>query len=310
MRRFILSVIFLAALMSCSKEIIHVQSNDNLIKTKIALKGDYVNISTSPLTKAYGQTYYAFEIDSLHITRYDGRITTIDTTYVPYAEGIFESIENLCVHLEKNRSYRIKCTIVRDREDELLVEDGYVSAPFTNSYINSCKKVKINNLFIYGSNETLDLLDTGVRHIQTSNGLIYNARMDAYFGETTTDLIQNNSEISIDLVRYNYGIHYIINPPTEGVLSVFSKGVTELDYELNSSSSTIDASYVYVGCGTRLIEIKWTRNDGSVVDLSQEIDFKRNTMTTLKIDVNGRVGGTDLDFNYDTEMENKQIDIN
>ena len=32
-------------------------------------------------------------------------------------------------------------------------------------------------------------------------------------------------------------------------------------------------------------------------------------MTTLKIDVNGRVGGTDLDFNYDTEMENKQIDI-
>ena len=311
---------FFIALFSCNK-IEPFSTKESFCGSKIVFKGDYVDVTTTPLTKSGGKTYYAFEIDSLQVRNWHWDYDYVDSSYVHYAGGIFEGdIKNLSIVLEKNRKYRIRCSIIEEREDKVYNENGYVFHPFVES---RGQKVKVNNTFIYGGEKEV-YLDSSCDAIYTENN-DYNlaARVNRYYGEIFTDLITEDSDIILDMQRYNYGLHFIINPPKEGVLKVSQTwGQPYIEYELNSESSSINEQFIYAmptrsypkvnTRKTHEFEILWTKADGEIVDLSLgKREFYNKTMTTIKVDINDRIGSSDIELNYDSEMQhNDDIVVN
>lgn len=314
MKQFYILIILLSFFTSCS--ISEIELNENHFCTsKINLAGDYVDIASCPLTKGGEKKYYAFEVDSLLIdvsySKY--RDPLYDTTYIHYAGGIFEDIKNVNITLEKGHQYRIRCSIIEEREDHLFVENNYVYAPFVDS---SGDKVEINNFFIYGGEKDVFAYST-VGYINTEEKEFnFAAKVNRYYGEVIADVSEGIADITINMKRRNFGLHFIINPPKEGILKVSNTySDPEFTYELNSASSSIDVEYVYAlglinDSNIIKLDILWTRADNSIVDLSVgKVKLYNKTMTTLKVDVNDRIGSTDLDINYDSEMDNEEITI-
>ena len=124
------------------------------------------------------------------------------------------------------------------------------------------------------------------------------------------------SPISLEMERRNFGLHFLLTPPKEGVLKVYNTyGNPEYEYILDSNTSSIDEEYIYALDLKNDFEISkpqiiWTRADGEVVDLSlRTTKFYNKTMTTIKVDVNDRVGNSDIEINYDSEMSQDEIII-
>lgn len=304
MKKSVILFMLFSFFISCEKCEIYSVDGDS-INIPISLKGDYVDISTTPLTKGeILNKYYAFEIDSLNITvkKYPYGFVEYDTTYVHYAGGIFTDIKNVGVFLKPGHKYRIRCSIIEDREDKLLVEDGYAFRPFVEH-----GRVKINNAFVYGGEK---MVVCNVNEIYI-DGMENNSapKVNRYYGEVLVDEVNVCSAISINMERKNFGLHFLLTPPKEGVLKVFhTYGSPEFEYILDSESASVDEEYVYaldiVNIHKTLdIKIEWTKADGEIVDLSPGMTrFYNKTMTTIKVDVNDRVGNSDIEIKLDSDM--------
>lgn len=312
---------------SCTKEFMpQSQPEDGFTLAKISLGGDYVSISSDPLTKAETMNaYYAFEVDSLIVHTHTGIDETVwyDTTYFHYAEGLFDKdhINNLSVMLQNGHKYRIRCGIIKDQEDKLYVENGYVFEPFASATYSRGDKALITNSFVYGSEQTLwtDLDINCTFKIGTGQRVRF-AKLDRYFGEAFSE----GGAITIDMERWNFGLHLLINPPMEGTLKVYHHySSPEFEYTLTPSSNTVNEEHVFaLGAGKNTytntqnfasiyLKVEWTRANGETLDLSpQTIRAYNKTMTTIKVDVNDRIGGSDININTNDEMEKRELTIN
>lgn len=322
MRKFLFFV-FVLMIASCEKPVI-LQNEDAQLNISLLLKGDYVAVSVSPLTKGdMSKTYYAFEIDSVRIDslewdRYEWQepMYQYDTTYFHYAGGVFTDIKGINISLDKGHRYRIRCSIITDKEDELYVKDGYVYEPFVAPDYNYGVKAQINNAFIYGGEKKIYAYNPApyIRTIDEEKKI--SAMVNRYYGEIITDVIDKDSPLLLEMERRNFGLHLLFTPPSEGVLTIFQNyGSPEFTYKLDSKSSSIDEEYVYaldLKNNHKILDIKiqWTRADGKIVDLSPgKTKFYNKTMTTIKVDVNERVGNSDIEINYNSTMTHDEISI-
>ena len=279
--------------------------------SRLVLQGDYVDMSVQPLTKSPSSKYYAFEVDVQQVdsTYYSYKTQEwyeYDTTFVHYAGGVFTDISNLGINLKKGNKYRIRCSIIEDREDKLRVDDGYVFRPFVKS-----GSVKINNAFVYGG-EKMVVCNVDAIDIEGTESN-FAPKVNRYYGEVIVDIVNENSAISINMERRNCGLHFLLTPPTEGILKVYQSYEPKFEYTLNTNSSSVNEEYVYAldlrnNYETLDIKVKWTKKDGDVIDLSPgKSKFYNKTMTTIKVDVNDRVGNSDIDINLDSEMNGNEI---
>lgn len=303
-------ILFFAVILCVACEKALVQSDDYL-NTRIALQGDYVQLESSPLTKSASNVkYYAFEIDEVTIydEYYKGFLVRSDTTITHYASGLFTDIKNLNIKLKKEQKYRIRCSVIEDGADKLFVEDNCLYDPFVDDEIT---KAKITNEFIYREEK---MVCAYVRHnsIHVEGiGKTSHAKVNRYYAEAFVD-IKDNTNISLNLTRYNYGLHFNLIPPTEGTLTVKS---SNFDYILDSTYSFINECYVYalpIKAKQQVLDIsvEWIKKDGEIVDLSiGKTTFYNKTMTTINVNVNDRVDGSDIDINYDSEMSQDEIMI-
>ena len=315
MKNLSIPIVALLLATSCSEEINF--ANVEHSSTPIILNGDYVSTSVAPLTRASGQCYYGFEIDSMCVTVYDeGKFGTwIDTTYVHYAEGLFESSKNISITLEKNRKYRIRCQIVEEREDKLFREGNVIYEPFVGRGYGKGTAAEINNMFIYGGTQQIWAYKAAPFMCTVSKETNSAAQVDYYYGEVTTEKITDNSPIRLEMERRNYGLHIIITPPQEGTLTVESTNAPRFKYTLTDQSASVNEEYIYAleqnnDFRTFWVQVKWQRADGTIVDLSPaSTKLWNKTMTTIKVDVNGRVGSSDIEFTYDSAMSDEMIEI-
>lgn len=318
MKKSVICLICITFALSCTKSFVEIEQPVTL--SKILLKGDYVDLSVKPLTKSASSQYYAFEVHEVNIKKcYEppGDYYWYDTTYVHYAGGVFDNIKNIAISLETGKKYCIRCSIIEDREEHLYVDGNRcVYEPFVSSGHGQGTKAQINNTFLYNEQQEVFAYSSAsyIRTIEDETN--FAARVNRFYGEVFTDVIADNTPIILKMERRNYGIHFVINPPQEGELKVYQTYTSpKFDYVLNKESSSINKEYVYALDSKEQwseldIKVKWTREDGSVVDLSPgKTKFYNKTMTTLKVDVNDRAGSSDIEINYDSEMTKEEIVI-
>lgn len=321
-RRIIALLVAIASLCACSKvggTLVDDLEDASLVK--ITLAGDYVGITSEPLTRASEKNaYYAFEIDSLHIFNhyYSDYYYQLDTTYHHYAEGLFDRdhISDLSVSLQKGHKYRIRCCIIRSGVDELYVDSSrHVYEPFTGEAFGYGTKALITNSFVYGGQQQTLWAGLNINNWYRVNDgeKKRQAELDRYFGET----ISGGETIVLRMERLNCGIHLLFNAPKEGTLRIYNvSDEPKFDFTLKEGDATVDEEHICaLQSSNASLQIKmyviWTKKNGEVVDLSPGfISFQNKMMTTIKVDINDRVGNSDIHIETDDTMRYDELVIN
>jgi hypothetical protein len=241
----------------------------------------------------------------------------MDTTYHHYAEGLFDRdhISNLSVSLKKGYRYRIRCGIIRSGVDELYVDPTrHVYEPFTSESFGYGPSALITNSFVYGQEPTVRT-DLHINNVYRVNGgeKKRNAELDRYFGEAFSE----GEAIILMMERWNCGIHLLFIAPNEGTLRIYNDYDEPMfDFTLKEGDAPVDEEHICALPESKSgVSVKpgiiWTKKNGEVVDLSPgfiKVPFKM--MTTIKVDINDRIGNSDIHIETDDTMGYDEVVIN
>lgn len=152
---------------------------------------------------------------------------------------------------------------------------------------------------------------------------------DRYYGETTDYVPTEGGVVSIEMKRCVFGMKLNVTGVTDGSLrisigdedgEVFSFDDITSDMSFEKTIVTFDDIYE---CWERAMrsyayrtymdmEITWRRGNGIEQNLgTQQVSFKRNTLTTINININGSSEDNMINFNIESgEMLEENVDIN
>lgn len=321
MRRF---VFLLWAFLASSVFWTGCQKTDDLndsgeeITVSLNLAGDFdVDVSQDPLTRAEAANdAYAVEV------HYDEGV---------YAYGLFDNVEDMTITLLSNHKYNFYCTLVKDAKNTLYYGQAFNNTysgyayPFHTSASNS---TQITNRFIIGTGVTFSGMGSGRSHIisttspSTSNYTQY-PNVDRYYGRTYDYEPVPNGTIDVYLKRTVFGARFVVNGLKEGYLSVEASNSTYGSFHSRTYSSDTEGSetiYTFPDVSgvysndlplVATISLSYDSYRGDLWDMSQskDIQFKRNVMTTVNIDLNPDLSGAKFTITEEPMDEDNVIDM-
>ena len=294
-----------------------------------------INATYNPLTRFTPDERDLYAIQVYHKP-------SSQSSYEPFAYGLFDNLENAKLELTENYDYLFKVIMVDDAKDKIysdsiLVDSNYYlgyDKPFRakNNYngTNSAESItKLTNEFTvssgsyfasnsyFGSPVSYKLKD-GKEYSHPTN-------LDVYYGATGTYTpTEDNAQISIYLKRMNYGLKivagdffnngtikvstsykgYTLTPDNKSVEDVFAH------YGLSSWYGYDDLSKAYTTC---TLDFTWTKDDGTKVNWEQiSVYCYRLKQTVVNLDYysDGAAGSASLVMHYkDTPIEENYNEI-
>lgn len=306
MKKFLFFALALIAFASCSKE--DAIENES-IKGKeyvvnLGFSGE-IEISQSPLSKAGANDLYGVQVYS----KKSG-----DSDYAPYAYGLFDNTADMEVKLIGGYQYKFMATMVEDGKDEIYYQPynkGY-SFPFYLSGDNS-GETSVTNTFEYTINAEMRGLDSGLSHVSTETSNVssfYRPNTNRYYGELSSFTPSDNKSVTINMKRVCFGAKFAVNDFTEGKITIQipeapemfiaypSVNVEDIFTFRNPSGSWIDDDYQE----NLEVNITWTKADGTVLPISNQIiEFTRNELTTVTINLKEDSTNTDIEMEIEDE---------
>ena len=121
-------------------------------------------------------------------------------------------------------------------------------------------------------------------------------RLVKLYGTVNDFSPKTSKELTVDMKRSVFGLHFKVSPPEEGSLVINYIGWR---ISLTKGSDTYDHSSVYSfsnipkACEdgyqlTMEVKVTWTKDDGTVEQESKQLVLKRNVMTVVEIRVEGQ----------------------
>lgn len=261
---------------------------------KLNMSGEFdVEVDQEPLTKA-GESNDAYAINVYYDKEGDG--TTDDI----YAYGLFDNVADMTITMLSNHKYKVCCTLVKDAKNMLYFGQAFNNAysgyayPFQTSSSNS---TLLGNRFIIGSSTYFKGMGSGDAHIKSTTSpstgnATKNASVNRFYGETDQYEPVPNGTIDIYLKRVVFGAKFVITGVQEGTLKVTCGDFFTKTYSADETGPeriyTFTDVYDCWKNGTPMvntISFKYTSDRGTLWDISksQDIQFKRNIMTTVNI---------------------------
>lgn len=302
--------------------------NAEAYTVSFAFQGD-ITVSERPLSKAevvkdlYGINVYY---------KKDG-----EDTYKPYGYGLFDNLESMTISLLTGYKYKFVCTMVvegtqkihaqqeYDYQTQSYYKSGYY-APFKHSYeskysnsSNNSYYSVLSNKFIIGNNDLFSGLEKGYSHIKSNYDYFNYPATDRYYGETTDYVPQKNGSVTIDLKRTAFGAKFIVEGLVDGELNIYG-----FSNSINLTKEALSNEAIYTFSDVKsawqkndysqtfTINLTWNRSNGVSQKLDdQQVTFKRNVMTEVKINLNGTANDSGIGINKDnTAMTNENVNIN
>lgn len=255
--------------------------------------GGEITVEDAPLTRGtptndiYGINVYV-DNDG------DGSITD------HYAYGLFDNKEDMTIPLLSGYKYRFECTLIKEAKKTLYYGPAFGNSfsgfgyPFTNTVTTSSI---ITNDFLLGdnylnniTNSNAHLADTTPTH---SNHAYLSPNINRFHGQLHDYSPTKGGVATIYLERVVFGVKLVINKANSGG----NISVTGLWGDLEQTVSATQGyegniviytlPNIYYDTFSKKIEVKYDSGKGSEWDLSQSADitFKRNTLTTITINV-------------------------
>lgn len=260
--------------------------------------GGEIEVEYEPLARSKGdkdiygfQVYSALDKDPVDEGGY---------SWIPYAYGLFDNIDNLTINLLKGYKYKFVATMVVDGKEKLSPsynEQPQYGEPFVWENASSAGWTPLANTFNYSASAYLRGLGYGGTY--TNAGWHYtHPNTDRYYGELEGYIPSSKGgKAKIHMKRTSFGAKFIANGKLakNGTLEILIAGAPRMELNLaesNQISDTFTFSNVYEAWRdnqyreTIAININLHRTDGSTVPLgSHEIVYKRNATTVVKVNM-------------------------
>lgn len=299
---------------SCSKSV--VDDVENPVETKIvrlSLTEEQTTVTEDPLLRA----------PALAKGNDEGRVYAVNVyskaagakSYTKYAYGLFDDPSKMNIALQTGSTYRFECSETRDDQESVYHDaDGYW-APFRHGGVPT----PLENQFVHSSTHNFEYLVEGSRQGWVSISATDSTRCPRIYRyyALVDDFDPSQSEtIDVELRRAVFGLHLIIEPPTDGSVSLnyltrnltISAGDAVYDHEAVYSYNQISRACAEGYSGDYTFELVWMRADGTKVEKSTTVTLKRNVMTTLHIRLEGRTPSGFQLSEEETEMGSESKD--
>lgn len=291
------------------------------VSVSLNIDGDFdVTLDQDPLTKSSGASNDAYGINVYYDKEGDG------TTNDIYAYGLFDNTADMSITLLSNHKYRVCCTLVKDAKTML-----YFGQAFDNSYSGYCYPFQtsssgstlLNNKFIIGTGVSLTGMSSGDAHIasttspSTSNAT-KNASVNRFYGETDNYEPIPNGTIDVYLKRVVFGAKFVVSGVKEGKLTVtcgdfFKQTFTRDNIGTEKIYSFTDTYTCWKKETPMVVTISfaYTSDRGTIWNItkSQDIQFKRNIMTTVNIALNPDLSGGLFDLSEEPLDSDNDINM-
>lgn len=260
----------------------------------LALGGE-ISATDEPLARS-NSTNDLYGINVYYDKEGDGNINDI------YGYGLFDNVDDMMIELLSSHKYRFDCTLVKDGKTTLYYGtannssySGYL-APF-NLINNSNKPTLLENKFILGTDKYFRSFENGDVRLAGSMSSTSYPSINRFYGKLADYIPTQGSVAMISLKRVVFGAKFIVTGVHGGTLKVDSDfwdfSVTE-DYESEERIFTFPNVYDCFNETpiTQKITLKYDDDSGSSNDLSltESVTFKRNTLTTITINVSQKSG--------------------
>ena len=259
--------------------------------------GGEIEVEYEPLARSKGdndiygfQVYSALDKDPVDEGGY---------SWIPYAYGLFDNIDNLTINLLKGYKYKFVATMVVNGKEKLSQaynEPPQYAEPFICIKGSYADWTPLANTFNYSASTYLSNLESGGTH--TNNGYYTHPNTDRYYGKLEGYIPSSKGgKAKIHMKRTSFGAKFIANGKLakNGTLEILIAGAPRMELNLaesNQISDTFTFSNVYEAWSdnqyreTIAININLHRTDGSTVPLgSHEIVYKRNATTVVKVNM-------------------------
>ena len=282
--------------------------------------GGEIDVTTEPLSRAEASTD-AYALNVYYDKEGDGVQNDI------YAYGLFDNVADMSITLLSNHKYKIYCTLIKDAKNTI-----YYGQAFNNAYSGYCypfqtnasNSTLISNSFIIGTSTYFTGLGSSQTHLasvsspSTSNYSTYSPNVNRFYGVTSDYVPVPNGTIDIYLKRVVFGAKFVVSGVQEGTLTVRAGDFYSYTYSKDNAGteriySFPDVAGVY---GNDLphvatIQMNYDSNRGVLWDLSQSqnVQFKRNVMTTVNIQLRPDLSGANLSITEEELNEENLIDL-
>ena len=303
----------------CQKTDINVVEHEPMT-VSLNLTGDFeVDVTQDPLTRA-ASTDDAYALNIYYDKEGDGSVNDI------YAYGLFDNVADMTITLLSNHKYNIYCSLIKNAKNTI-----YYGQAFNNAYsgyaypfqTNASNSTLIGNAFIIGTSTYFTGLGSGNTHLasttspSTSNYVKY-PKVNRFYGVTKGYVPVPNGTIDIYLKRIVFGAKFVVTGVQDGKLSLSAGAFYSATYSNDhAGTETIytfpNVSDVY---GNELplvatVSLNYDSDRGNLWDLStsQNVQFKRNVMTTVNINLNPDLSGASLSITEEDLAEENVIDL-
>ena len=299
MKRLLFLPLLVLCLSGCMMEELDKESpvqeaKEYLVPIKMA--GEILEIEEGPLTKAgENNDLYGFQINSKKAG---------ETSYSPYAYGLFDDISDVKVKLISGAEYEFICTMVRDGKNRIDFTsfDGNVSygCPFAGG---------IKNIFVYstGVYENHNSLNEGMAALD--NHIYYLPNIDRYYGKIDAVPPVSTAFVSINMKIVVFGLECIIEGLIEGELKVklndkYKLGGSPVVSIITGGDMSFEDIYTFDSfeedingdlSRTYGLEVTHMHSDNTQeIIVNEPVSFKRNkkTIVTIKINKDANDTGT------------------
>lgn len=282
--------------------------------------GGEISVEEEPLTRGtatndiYGINVFVDE---------DGDGTISDH----YAYGLFDNKQDMTIPLLSGYKYKFECSLVKNGKNTLYYGQAFNNAysGFAEPFMNSAtQSTMVGNEFILGN--TFLYLSGSSAHIPgttptTSNAATQSPNINRFYGILEEFVPTQDGVATIYLKRMVFGAKLIINGVVDGTVTVsglwgdLNQTVTE-DYEGQAIIYTVpsvtdclasESEYTF----SKTLSLKYDSNRGDAWNLSNSLDvtFKRNTLTTITINVSPDLASGDISLTEEEMGDDNVIDL-
>ena len=232
--------------------------------------------------------------------------------YQMYAYGLFTLQSKISIKMNEKNLYKVECLIVEENPGRLYMgKDGY-DVPFLHG---TKELTKASNSFVYSKEENLREIKKGDTKIEDGR-IVHYPRLVKLYGSIDDFSPKAKTDLTLDMKRTVFGLHFKVAPPEEGTLVINYVGwriSLGKDSPIYDDASPYSFNNIENACqpdhqATLEVKIAWTKDDGTSEKVTKKLVVKRNIMTVVDIKVEGPKGRGILFKEESGEMKTENVD--
>ena len=297
--RLFIAVFCCLFIISCEKMSNVAEVEKELMTVKLSCIGEISDIITTPLRSNVSDSKDLCAIQ-VHTIDANGKTT-------PYAYGLFDNLSDVSITLVDGVQYRFKALYLKNAKSKIDNIEGQYFKPFNR---NTASTTSVSNSFNYTHSEFFSNLGYECGNFDMYGSLYDRYNDELYYGRVSNYTPSNNGVVSISLKKAFWALKVIADwgkSIIEGELQIGIKGAPSMLLPYSQSTNSVESYISLFDYSKPLTDDTCSENvnisinylvDGTTTPIaSQNINFQRNTLTTLVVSIGADpVSGMTFEF--------------